>query len=169
MEQERPWESEPNEFVWEASGLKCKIRRVSWSGHLCGYVGIPESHPWFGKEYGDEVPATRAQLERECNIEKIGVINLLCAGKATEEETEIVLLVDVHGGLTWSDKGADELEGLWVFGFDCAHWGDLCPFSTEYARFHHHQTYRDFEFVKDETESLARQLAAIQGEQHVPH
>ncbi|MDR8873578.1 hypothetical protein [Burkholderia multivorans] len=158
---DQSWKSEPNEEVFEAHGMKCKIRRVSWSGHLCGYVGVPESHPWFGKDYNADVPATRAQLDREVDIDKIRVINLLCANAPTEEATSIVLLIDVHGGLTYSSSGVDALDGLWVFGFDCAHAGDLCPVSAEKYGDSGYETYRDFAYVKRETESLALQLSKI--------
>jgi len=165
MNNEKPWENEPNQLDFESFGLKCQVRRVPWSGHLCGYVGIPESHPWFGKEYGDDVPATQAQLERPIDVDKIGAINLLCADHPTEEATRIVLLIDVHGGLTYSRKGVEHLEGLWVFGFDCGHAGDLCPESADKYGAHFGDVYRDFGYVKSETESLARQLAAIAGAQ----
>lgn len=160
---ENAWEDEPDQEDFESHGLKCQIRRVSWSGHLCGYVGVPKSHPWFGKSYNDDVPSTRALLEREIDIDKIGVINLLCADTPTEDATRIVLLIDVHGGLTYSESGGEHLEGLWVFGFDCAHAGDLSPVTAEKYGSHMGETYRDFNYVKAETESLARQLAAIAG------
>lgn len=95
------------------------------------------------------------------DIDKVGAINLFCANTPSEEATSIVLLIDVHGGLTYSEQGVGELEGLWVFGFDCAHAGDLCPVTAEKYGDRGHETYRDFEYVKRETESLARQLAAV--------
>ena len=158
----QPWENEPNEAVFEASGLKCKIHRVMRSGHLCGYVGVPASHPWFGKQYSDSVLAPAGALERSIDVDRISVIALFCAAGQDHEEGHhrIELLVDVHGGLTWSDAGDDELEGLWVFGFDCAHAGDLCPEAAKrYSSFD--GIYRDFDYVKAESESLARQLASI--------
>lgn len=35
--------------------------------------------------------------------------------------------VDVHGGLTFSDKNDD---GDWIIGFDCSHFMDLVPLDT---------------------------------------
>jgi hypothetical protein len=158
---DQTWKDEPSHEDFEAHGLKCRIRRVSWSGHLCGYVGVPKTHPWFGKGYDADVPASRALLERPIDVDKIGAINLLCAGEPTEEATRIVLLIDVHGGLTYADEGVEHLEGLWVFGFDCAHSGDLCPVTAEKYGAHPFDVYRDFGYVKRETESLAAQLKAI--------
>lgn len=47
-----PWSDEPDKIQWadEDTGLPCLIVR-NRAGALCGYVGIPESHPWFGMDY----------------------------------------------------------------------------------------------------------------------
>jgi hypothetical protein len=47
-----PWQQEPDKVQWqdEATGLPCLIVRA-WSGALCGYVGVAEGHPLFGKDY----------------------------------------------------------------------------------------------------------------------
>jgi hypothetical protein len=53
----RPWENEPDhaEWVQEPSGYKCRIRRNGTTGTLCGYVGIPKEHKFWGVNYdGDE-------------------------------------------------------------------------------------------------------------------
>ena len=42
--------------VHEATGLPCLVKRSPHIGNLCGYVGVSEGHPWFGKHYSD-VPA----------------------------------------------------------------------------------------------------------------
>jgi hypothetical protein len=47
-----PWQDEPDTKVWEGPhGLKCVILRNSL-GNLCGYVELPEGHPWRdGRDY----------------------------------------------------------------------------------------------------------------------
>lgn len=52
-----PWQNEPDKCQWrdEATGLPCLIVRGP-SGALCGYVGVSEGHPAFGKDY-DSVAA----------------------------------------------------------------------------------------------------------------
>lgn len=52
----RPWETEPNEAEWidEDTDYKCRISRHEDLGHLRGYVGIPKSHPLYGKHYSDD-------------------------------------------------------------------------------------------------------------------
>ena len=46
-----PWKTEPDEERWadEETGLHCAIFR-NGIGSLCGYVGIPESHPLHGMD-----------------------------------------------------------------------------------------------------------------------
>jgi hypothetical protein len=53
---DRPWETEPNHAEWidEDTDYKCRIVRHDHFGHLCGYVGIPKSHPLWGKHYSDD-------------------------------------------------------------------------------------------------------------------
>lgn len=40
-------------FKGKVNGFDCEIREIEWSGHLCGYVKIPEGHPSHGKDYFD--------------------------------------------------------------------------------------------------------------------
>lgn len=57
------WLNEPDkmQFVDEATGLPCLIVRNS-GGALCGYVGVAEGHPFFGKGYSDN-----ASVEHVCD------------------------------------------------------------------------------------------------------
>jgi hypothetical protein len=132
-----PWDNEPDKAHWvdASTGLDCLIHRGP-SGALCGYVGVPESSPHFKKDC-DEVKA------------------------------------DVHGGLTFADvcSGTNENgrgichpehgaanEVVWWLGFDCAHLGDRCPsYDSGYGG-----TYKSFDYVKHEVESLAAQLSSPQ-------
>ena len=52
----RPWENEPDHAEWEqeVSGYKCRISRMEGSGALCGYVGIPKEHRFWGASYEDD-------------------------------------------------------------------------------------------------------------------
>lgn len=75
----RPWEDEPDhaEWVQEPSGYKCRIKRNEITGTLCGYVGIPKEHRFWGIGY-EESHVELSEIE-----------------------------VDVHGGLTYSAEGDD--------------------------------------------------------------
>ena len=75
----RPWENEPDhaEWVQEVSGYKCRISRMEGSGALCGYVGIPKGHTFWGVIYDEG-----------------------------NEELDAIA-DDVHGGFTYTEEGKD--------------------------------------------------------------
>ena len=75
----RPWENEPDhaEWVQEPSGYKCRISRMESSGALCGYVGIPKDHVFWGVTYDEG-----------------------------NEELDAIA-DDVHGGFTYTEEGKD--------------------------------------------------------------
>jgi len=47
------WEQEPDRVEFEHCGFKCLIVRQPESKHLCGYVGLPRWHPYYGRDYDD--------------------------------------------------------------------------------------------------------------------
>lgn len=125
-----PWLWEPSFLAWRdpVTGLPCVIRRNDHLGNLCGYVGIPEDHPWRLIDRDD--------------------IN-----------------VQVHGGLTFEDRGPDHR----YLGFDCAHFMDLAPGLHMLTRRLRPlldfdaptlEVYRGLTYVITEVQDLARQLAA---------
>lgn len=87
--------------------------------------------------------------------------------------------IDVHGKLTYSDEKAGH-EGLWWFGFDCAHAGDrvLCDDRASQLKAvgqisdffgggldsggtFSHGVFRDADYVEKECESMAQQLMSM--------
>lgn len=97
----------------------------------CGYVRIPEDHPWFGKHWKDPVTEYTPPIEdhgAQEALEGFGVIPIFLAALATEEQRDemyrsMAMAVKVHGGLTYT---GDLLEnGQWWIGFDCGHTEDL--------------------------------------------
>jgi hypothetical protein len=146
-----PWQSEPDKVQWtdEATGLACMAVRHPTSGHWCGYVGVAEGSPAFGLGYDE-------------------------ANELAPTDEDDYRAFRVHGGLTFSDfcqEGEEDTgichipqpgqpERVWWFGFDCAHWGDLCPmYLARYRYSGHTGTYRSLEYVEQECASLADQLA----------
>lgn len=132
--------------AWVAHGLNCEVRDTR-GGYHCGYVEIPESHPWYRKEYN-------ACLQENCTEEW----HYSCSLDA---------LIEVHGGVTFSGEG---WSGGWWIGFDCAHLGDRA--SPEYrakARREYGYDigddpsghYWEVEEVARETERMAEQVAAV--------
>jgi hypothetical protein len=83
------------------------------------------------------------------------------------------VMVDVHGGLTFSNSCSEEAEddsichmpapgepdNVWWFGFDCAHHGDFVPMLRD--SFAANDCYRDRAYVEDQCCALAAQLAAV--------
>jgi hypothetical protein len=141
--EEGEWNDEPDKAHWidKDTGLDCLIVRGP-SGALCGYVGIPETHRYFGKGY-DEVDNH----------------------------------IECHGGLTFADlcrDSKDESKGVchpkegcaneevWWLGFDCAHSGDVMPKYDRYNYDEYYSSYKSFQYVKGEVESLAKQLTTTQ-------
>lgn len=155
-----PWADEPDKLSWTdpVTQLPCLIVRGP-AGVLCGYAGILEPHPWFGRE----------------------------AYLSEDGSPSIGQFVSVHGGLTYSglcSPGADEGHGIchvpqpgesdhvWWFGFDCGHAWDLSPgmnwVLTKVYRangeplpdYHSSDVYRDVRYVMAQVSSLSQQLAA---------
>ena len=133
------WEDEPDKAQWvdKETGLDCLIHRGPM-GSLCGYVGVPETHPLFGKSY-DDAPG-----------DVHGGLTFANACGPQDAET--------GRGICHIEEGAANKK-VWWFGFDCAHSGDLCP-SPRMPRLSHFETYCRISYVKTQTEYLAHQLAA---------
>jgi hypothetical protein len=133
----RPWENEPDHAEWiqEPSGYRCRIKRNEITGSLCGYVGIPKEHRFWGKCYHGE-----------------------------NEEVDAIS-EDVHGGLSYSAQGDDGwwyfgfdtahaddftpkiVEMLIGLGREV---GDL--------RYHECMNYKTWEFVEDQIYWLGKRL-----------
>ncbi|GAI24829.1 unnamed protein product [marine sediment metagenome] len=134
------WMDEPDREDFEHAGLKCLILRHHEFGHLCGYVAVPKGHPCHGKDY-DHTPY------------------------------DDLIPVEVHGGLTFSREGDGDTwsKGYWWFGFDCAHAWDLIPYMTSLMSDLKalmstlmSSTYKNFRYVRRETEDLAEQVVTLE-------
>lgn len=87
-------------------------------------------------------------------------------GKPDYDESPIMEL-NVHGGVTYAGD-LDEMDGKYVVGYDCAHYGDLmkCPeelkgTSMEHSFMYSEGIWRDVDYCTNECESLANQLVNI--------
>lgn len=139
---------------FEHAGLTCEVI-LTGMGHHCGYVAVPIDHPWYGKSYDEAVVVPEAVLNRPMLGENVGYINLFCAALSADDiergMMRIDLAIDVHGGLTFSDK--DNARDLWWFGFDCAHCDD--------GRNAQDPNWRDRAYTEVQVRRLADQLAAL--------
>ncbi len=122
-----------------ATGLVCLAKRHHSFGHWCGYVGVDNAHPWHGKGY-DDLPHYGPAVH--------GGVTYAAACEAGPPEQTICHIPE-----------PGQPDGLWWFGFDCAHSGDLSPgMSACYSFIGGH--YRDFNYVQAECARMARQIKA---------
>lgn len=131
------WDNEADKIQWqdEATKLPCMIVR-SGSGALCGYVGVSESHPYFGQDYDG------------IYIDVHG--GLTFASRCVENNKE-------HGICHVVEVG--ESDKVWWLGFDCNHCHDVAPGYSRYGEEFYSGEYRTIDYVKGEIAALAKQLA----------
>ena len=162
---EGSWRNEPDKVQWidHDTGLDCLAVRHQHSGHWCGYVGVPESHPLHGQSYSDF-------YDVDLDFRVHG--GLTFSEGCDEEGDEFTNICHVP-----FDGRSDN---VWWFGFDCAHSGDLSPQRTVYnkKKFEEERAkgnsgwpwgplmgleeeYRTLEYVKVECKSLAAQLVTV--------
>lgn len=123
------------------TGYPCIIQRNP-RGAWCGYVGVPETHPYFGKKYDDRV----------INIEVHGGLTFS----------------DFCGNVICYIPNENK---VWLLGFDCAHINDVVPVGVGFDPFLEmlnnicalfeerlKPEYRTQEYVTNETLKLAKQL-----------
>lgn len=141
MWREGPWQNEYDKKQWqdEETGLPCLVVRGP-IGALCGYVGVPKSHPLHGEEYWG------IDVDVHWGLTYAG----LCAKNYAESEG------------VCHKPSPGEPDNVWWFGFDCAHSGDDCdPMGHRSSYSDPGDVYRDTSFVERECRSLARQLFAM--------
>ncbi len=139
------WKDEPDKAQWinEEAKLDCLIVRGP-TGALCGYVGVPESHPYFKKDYDYNWEGT--------NVHGGITFAALCDPSGAKDRN-ICHTGDIANKLVW-----------WL-GFDCNHSGDYAP--DQYRGEDHSlfvgqcDTYRSFNYVTNQVDNLAIQLAGV--------
>lgn len=147
------WQAEPDkmQFPDAATGLPCLVKRGP-TGALCGYVGVPEGHPWYLVNYND--------MEYYPDVHGGLTFSDLC--DPSEDEANAICHV----------PGPGEPDHVWWLGFDCAHSGDLAPVVnmglaalttvtdaiTGY-RYGQGYTYKTLAYVQGQCAQLARQIA----------
>lgn len=149
-----PWQSEPDKKQWRdpATGLPCLLRRSPYMGMWCGYVGVTEGHPAYGKDY-DAVPA---------DVHGGLTFSAPCSGS---DEADSIC----------HKPGEGEPDTVWWLGFDAGHYRDIMPghraqmreiapdLAAKYAFLDRQATYRDMAYMEKEVTNLAAQLAAMVG------
>jgi hypothetical protein len=111
-------------------------------GSLCGYVGTPQNHPFYGKHYADD--------DALGNLDAHGGITF---AHGCDE-----------GGLICHIAQPGEPEAVWWLGFDAAHASDYLPGimaklnSRELLPELQPVTYKDLIYMRSEVEQLADQV-----------
>lgn len=150
-----PWDDEPDKLQWQDpdTGLPCLIKRNRW-GALCGYVGVPRGHTWYGKHYDDvnPDPPVHGGLTYADKCQTVDIMN--DPHGTLEEEAGHLICHLVEAG---------EPDDVWWLGFDCGHFMDTQPGMLADLRLHGivrapypHETYKDVGYVREECRLLAQ-------------
>ena len=150
------------QWVTEAGLLAVVIR--SFGGHRCGYAGVEEGHVAFGKGYAEPLDCIPQATVDNVELGSKSPILLLTAGIDGDEDGTRVrrsldILLDVHGGLTFSGPSGDGESDypvatsvpVWWFGYDCAHYKDRPEIGGQ-----------SLEYCINQCESLAAQLKELE-------
>ena len=120
------------ESDFEYKGYRC-VTTFTDMGFRCGYVGIPEGHPLYGKEISSQIKVTMKELceDEEMNqIDNRGIWTILGLPQDEDDRVTLGSYFLVHGGITFAGGGINSHHpidsDLWWLGFDCGHYGD-CP------------------------------------------
>lgn len=144
-----PWVNEPDRVEFESHGYACVMRRNFMRGTWCGYVGVPEGHPNYGK--WDE--------------------SLDVHGGVTYAEDHFPESGKPRSDLWWT--GFDCGHAFDYAPADAAMWREVGMKMPERMRpewaaleegrlpWDLHSTYLDAEYVRGQVEGLAAQLAAM--------
>lgn len=142
-------------------------------GYRCGYVGIPKEHPLHGVDYCDKVDCLKSSEMPDIPMDKAGLGQMLrgLVGEYQKKSISPEMFFSVHGGITYSGGGEYPVEsdGLWWFGYDCAHFGDgkdieaiESPAAKEIEmQFPSCGIIRTNKYCEQECKNLAEQLAAV--------
>jgi hypothetical protein len=138
-----PWTGEPDKEQWTdtATGFPCLVVR-NHAGALCGYVGVPAGHPWYGVDKWRIAPRPDVH----------GGVNYSGSCQVGPENVTICHVDHADNAPVW-----------WL-GFDCTHMLDLAPGAValwqsigvpNVHRLIEGCTYRPIGYVRENCERLA--------------
>lgn len=99
----KEWEKEPNRLEWEYCGFKCLILRTDRMKHLCGYVGLPKWHPYYGKNYNQCLIGCGGKISDIPPLAERGFSQYQCVFDERDHPS-LERVIRVHGGLTFSQE-----------------------------------------------------------------
>ncbi len=128
------WMSEPDLCRWESNGFVCLALRDMSLGMWRAYVKLTSEHPAYGKDFH----------------------HLL--------NENLITHINIHGGLSTIGKLPKKFieynKDAWWIGFECTQGEDYLPLLA-HDESYGEQTYKTLQFVRRETNYLARQLSKI--------
>lgn len=123
----------------------------------------PDEKQWSDKETGMPCLIVRNHGGALCGYVGVDKSHPLYETHYRDAKNKEDKWIDVHGGLTFSDrlnitpKGV--LGDMWWFGFDCAHASDFSPaYYARYKGMFVDGSYKNIYWVEDECASIAKQL-----------
>jgi len=156
---------------YEDRGIRCAIIKHDEMGHLCGYIGVQQDHPWFGKHYDDVHAEVHGGLtyegsERHGSPENIVMQEDRLARVLKLEDAEALVAAQRRRLEREKSPEASQSEPYpcdtgdprrWWLGFDCAHLFDVIP---NLPSTWHEASYRDEGYVRGEISGLVTQVLA---------
>jgi hypothetical protein len=137
------WLREPDFCKWHHAGLACLAIRDMSLGVWKGFVGTEASHSFYNKSLEDilKVPSM------------------------------IDAFLEVYGGITTAGRlparYKEDAKHLWWLGVETSHGGDFMPLlklestGSDMDKMLSNQTYKDFAFIRRETNKLASFVSRI--------
>jgi hypothetical protein len=136
------WMSEPDLCSWEHK-LPCLAIRDMAMGIWKGFVAVDVKHPYYGKSVEDLLKAP----------EGLDIFSSVYGG--------------VSGAGRLPNKYKEFAKNFWWIGVETSHGGDLMPLlklddsNPDMAKMISNQTYKDFRFIRKETNKLANLISKI--------
>lgn len=143
-----PWMDEPDKEQWTdpSTGLPCLLKRNARSGALCGYVGVPEGHPWYGVNYAT-IPVWAADRELTYSgLCEPGPEDRTICHVPAPGEPDRVWWLGFHTAGPWDIQPGQDFEDTQL-GFALMRMGD--------------EVYRDTGYVKSACAALAACAGAV--------
>lgn len=162
-----PKEYIPKELDYYVEGdFPCSIWRNKM-GVLCGYIGVPRGHPWYGEEYS-EINAHVHGGITYTEHELYGHPNTVTRLQDRVEHASDGVMRDFyqrhldreldHQGDSREFPHVTGLD-IWWLGFDCGHAYDYIPALSMIPNITTKECFRDEEYVRKEITSLVSQAA----------
>jgi hypothetical protein len=148
-----PWLLEPDKVLWidENTGYECLIKRIEELTHLCSYVGITKDHPLYNCSLFQF--KTDSVLKDYFNTIH-GGITMTYPGKEFDDEPG----PNNQIGRKFIKDMQNPNDIFWI-GIDFIHKDDVIPkVSQSSVENNGERIYKDIEYVKSETEKLAKLL-----------